>query len=688
MAITPETAGAIDAPNTLNSETAGSVSAPNTLTSETAGSVAAPNTLTSESAGAVAVPNTLTSETASSVAVPNTLTSETAGAIAVPNTLSSESAASVAVPNTIGAVSAAGLPRTLTPMLKLDFADDSYQQSGSAKTLLDIVTYSRSSSATFINRQVNQYGQYEYFIDNDYVGDVENLITYSEQFDNSAWTKSSTTVTANATKAPDGTTSADKLTAASASGIAYQTITVTSGQEYTYSAYLKNIDSTVSRFKLSGSGKEVYINWSGNTITSLSNISSGATASYKKIGDFYRVDLTFTTTSTSESCFIYPDYANGTSSIYVWGAQLTESAKVLPYVKTIDTTVTKAFTETVRREYDPETGKNLGALIEGGSTNLLTRSEEFDNSAWIKSVTVTANATKAPDGTTSADKLYAAGSTAHRIYQAATVTSGQEHTYSAYFKNIDSEQTLFYCTTANKKTYINWSGNTITSLSGISSGATASYKKIGDFYRVELTFTTASTSESCRIYPDYANGTGSVYAWGAQLEQKPFATSYIRTEGAAVSRASDALSVDGVSSLPQGGEDITVGVKVSYISAENHDDYSKVFRLDGQSLYLQRGLSGDATTGANFSGTAVSLGADFNNGDTYLLSITQNSSETKAYQDGVIKQASSSGAVSAYSNNNPVYLGSASGSQQFLFGHIAEFSTYNTALTAQEVSIL
>ena len=36
-----------------------------------------------------------------------------------------------------------------------------------------------------------------------------NLLQYSEQFDNAAWTKTNSTITANATTAPDGTLSAD-----------------------------------------------------------------------------------------------------------------------------------------------------------------------------------------------------------------------------------------------------------------------------------------------------------------------------------------------------------------------------------------------------------------------------------------------------------------------------------------------
>ncbi len=683
MTITPETAGAIDAPNTLNSESAASVAIPNALNSETAGSVAAPNALTSETAGSVSAPNTLTSETASSVAVPNTLTSETAGAVAVPNTLSSESAASVAVPNTIGAVAAAGLPRTLTPMLKLDFADDSYQQSGSAKTLLDIVTYSRASSATFINRQVNQYGQYEYFIDNDYVGDVENLITYSEQFDNAAWAKSNATVAASAAKAPDGTMSADKLTAQGGqNGGVYQFASVVSGNTYTFSFYAKRATSAAVYIRVFGgsSGSLIFDNYHNEI----------------KDTEFVLVQRIFTATNT-ENLRFYPVANSGSSDniALIWGAQLTESAKVLPYVKTVDTTVTKAFTETVRREYDPETGKNLGALIEGGSTNLLTRSEEFDNSSWIKSATVTANATKAPDGTTSADKLTAT-TTNSKVYQAPTVTSGQEHTYSAYFKNIDSEQTLFRALTTDKRVYINWAGNTITSLSGVTSGATASYKKVGDFYRVDLTFTTTSTSESCRIYPDAANGTGSVYAWGAQLEQKPFATSYIRTEGAAVSRAGDALSVPSAGNYPELEKDKTVLTKVRV----NELNYNGMFfsiptGSTGNARQYGDYMRAQSTTplmrySVNSGGSGADTSKNLESKTTIEAVLTLNNGAVNVYQDKELtaQSASAQSAVGLSSFN--ILLGSRSESAptDFLYGHIAEFSTYNTALTAQEVSVL
>ena len=66
------------------------------------------------------------------------------------------------------------------------------------------VTFSRASNATL----VNSAGAVAYA--------PHNLLTFSESFDNSAWNKATTTVTANSLTAPDGTTTADLITSSSA----------------------------------------------------------------------------------------------------------------------------------------------------------------------------------------------------------------------------------------------------------------------------------------------------------------------------------------------------------------------------------------------------------------------------------------------------------------------------------------
>lgn len=71
-----------------------------------------------------------------------------------------------------------------------------------------------------------------------------NLLTFPEALDNAAWTKSDTTVSANATADPLGGTGADKLldVATTASHQVYQYVTVIPGRTYCFSVFAKGTD--------------------------------------------------------------------------------------------------------------------------------------------------------------------------------------------------------------------------------------------------------------------------------------------------------------------------------------------------------------------------------------------------------------------------------------------------------------
>ncbi len=66
-----------------------------------------------------------------------------------------------------------------------------------------------------------------------------NLLTYSEQFDNAAWVKSGTTVTANAAAAPNGTVTADLVTANTSSSFGFLYSNNIASGVFTTSVYAK-----------------------------------------------------------------------------------------------------------------------------------------------------------------------------------------------------------------------------------------------------------------------------------------------------------------------------------------------------------------------------------------------------------------------------------------------------------------
>ena len=163
-----------------------------------------------------------------------------------------------------------------------------------------------------------------------------NLLTYSEQFDNAAWSKiSGTSITANATTAPNGTTTADLMypTTTGASRSVYQTI---------------NAGNIVSVYaKANGINHVWIIDKSGGAVAAWFNLSTGAvgtivagyTSSIESVGDgWYRCVLRANTGNfvyaqigLSDADNSLTSTTNGTSGIYIWGAQLVYGSSAGTY---------------------------------------------------------------------------------------------------------------------------------------------------------------------------------------------------------------------------------------------------------------------------------------------------------------------------------------------------------------------
>jgi hypothetical protein len=158
--------------------------------------------------------------------------------------------------------------------------------------------------------------------------------------------------------------------------------------------------------------------------------------------------------------------------------------------------------------------------------NLLGYTEQFENGYWQKYLTtVTANATTAPNGTSTADiVLDNATNDIHSIYVGQTVSAGT-YTWSVYAK----KQNLNYLyitayTGAYNRTWFNLNNGTIGTNAA---GNTAAIESIGNgWYRcsVSRTYTSGTfsyelgLSNADNVYQYAGNGTNGVYLWGAQLE--------------------------------------------------------------------------------------------------------------------------------------------------------------------------
>jgi hypothetical protein len=179
-----------------------------------------------------------------------------------------------------------------------------------------------------------------------------NLLTYSEEFDQAIWGKTSSTVTANTVVAPDGTTTGDTFTevAATAQHIIQQVITPISGREYTMSAYLKANTGNYGIVGLSGGGMgDVYVSVDLTTGFVTATLGTPTAYTVTNAGNgWWRISCTKTTTSTGSMGArlwlsdngVNSSYAgSATRSIYIWGGQLEYASTPNGYIPTTSVSV-------------------------------------------------------------------------------------------------------------------------------------------------------------------------------------------------------------------------------------------------------------------------------------------------------------------------------------------------------------
>lgn len=394
-----------------------------------------------------------------------------------------------------------------------------------------------------------------------------NLLTYSEQFDNAAWTKANTTIAPNAIVAPDGSVTADKWVENTANAQHYIAFapSYVAGVTYITSICAKAAEKSTIYIHHGtgafGAGKAgaATFNLTNGTITSVSG--DGATANITNLGNgWYRCSLCQTATSTVTNSSYFSISGLGTYTgtdgvgIYIWGAQL-EAVTYQTTPRAYIPTTTAAYYGP-RFDYDPVTLVPKGMLIEEARTNNFTYSQLLNNAYWTRvGMTITEDQVTAPDGTLTADKCEVTSN--EREFsgpnQIAIFPIGSTAAWSVYTKKGNVSTWPFRVSTIG--TAINAYGATFNfdtgTFSGVTSGLTASAVSVGSgWYRLTFVFTVPAAATSVKIqWRTYVNSTSGVgdfaYFWGAQAEAGSFATSYIPTVASTVIRNADTCTISG-----------------------------------------------------------------------------------------------------------------------------------------------
>ena len=169
-----------------------------------------------------------------------------------------------------------------------------------------------------------------------------NLFKYTEEFDNGYWTKYAVTLTTNATTAPDGTNTASRIVATASNNTHQVQFTNNYGTDtFTQSIYAKAGEYSYLVINGLQSGDFTYFNLSNGTIGNITGAHSNVTMTDVGNG-WYRCSVTHAGNNNgagfggAENNGAHIFTGDGSSGIYIWGAQLEKANEATGYQKVVD----------------------------------------------------------------------------------------------------------------------------------------------------------------------------------------------------------------------------------------------------------------------------------------------------------------------------------------------------------------
>ena len=448
-----------------------------------------------------------------------------------------------------------------TPSLDLQFAN--LKNLNNVATGASPVTFTRASSGTFVGA------------DGLIQTATSNFALRSEEIETATWIRIGiASINSNDTIAPDGTTTADTLIetsgVSSVHNVRQEAVSVVAGLPYTASCYFRQ-PAGGRRYgyvvlgpsaTYGGTGAGAFFDLTTGLITSTNN----GTATIQSVGNgWFRLSITSTPTVTNANALFSIGFSlnqaaqtytgDGRVAMTCWGAQLEQSTTVGEYIPT-----TSTINSAPRFDHNPTTGESLGLLVEEQRTNLLLRSEEFDNASWSKTnSSINANVTTSPDGLSTADKLVENTATGGHLclHVVAGLANNTTYTFSVFCKA--DERSWVAPTITDKAGTLNrvWF-NVSTGQQGTTNGTVSAFTATqfpNGWWRLAVSASsgTGASDVGVRVSLGAAdntaaytgNGSSGAFVWGAQLEAGVFIASYIPTIAAAVTRSTDVASITG-----------------------------------------------------------------------------------------------------------------------------------------------
>jgi hypothetical protein len=471
-----------------------------------------------------------------------------------------------------------------------------------------------------------------------------NLLQQSEDFSNAAWSKSASSISSNVTTAPNGTLTADKLIedTANTSHTIFQTISISASTNYNYSVYLKAAERFRFRIRFTGfSGAQdatVNLNTQTTSLGTLTSVGNGWFRFAWSVNSGAGGSSTLVAITLQDDSGNSTYLGNGTSGAFIWGAQLVEGTSALDYFPTTDR---QNVPRIDFRNADGTLSSCGRLLLEPQRTNSIRNSSMVGavagspgtlptnwNTSTAAGLTQTVVATGIENGLPYVDLRFNGTASATSLRFTTETSSGtaalpsQAWTNSAYFKL--TAGTLSQITLRN--VYRNSGGGAITTPQQQFDLTSILTRRV---------FTDAAAPALTAFIQQEVLATlviGTTYDFtiriaAPQMELGAYATTWVPTTTAAVTRIADTASKTGVSSLIGQTEgtlfvdiiptDVTI---TNAIGINNGSTNGRVIIFTGSNLIFaqvrvggvtQFSVTTSATVGVRYKGAIAYKGNDF-----------------------------------------------------------------------------
>jgi len=328
-------------------------------------------------------------------------------------------------------------------------------------------------------------------------------------------------------------------------------------------------------------------------------------------------------------------------------------------------------------------------LLEPSRTNKIPTSNDFNGSGWnITDLTATANQVISPDGTLNASKLLMTGSGALRNELEAFFNDG--YAYSIFVKKGNSRYVTIRSAFFTQSIVVGFDLDTLTAETN---GKIEDYGN--DWYRLSITKNISGDADKSGFFYLYLpNSFGSqisvsgnyVYAYGGQIEDGSYATSYIPTNGGTVTRSAETCTGSGDANTFNDSEGVLMA-EIKIPNKSTTDSYPiAIFGIGAILQIYYRASSQSISFLSSVGGVQYLFHSTINPLGNHKVSLVYKQGQYSAFIDGFLMNRQNSGNVPSSGVLNTLNIGD-DGSGYF-YGNVKQLQYFNTALTDSELEYM